>query len=183
MKINLIELKKWADIKTEYLAILNYCIYNWNNTNVKKTLEWETMVFFKFIKKDNIDLKEIEMFDEYLFQITVNLFFLKYFLKESENSNVQIDINKMSSLSEEEIRNLHNEDMDEITNNNSIYIKSLKAYGFIQKNGTVNIDLLNSQNIIKKEFISNALYIIRTYGREWNPDLENALISLDIIKE
>jgi hypothetical protein len=183
MKLNLLELKKWADIKTEYLAILNYCIDNWNNQNVKKSLEWETMTSFKFIKKDIIDLKEIEIFDEYLFEITVNLFFLKYLLKESESSNIQIDINKMSTLSEEEIRNLHNEDMDELANKNTIYTKSLKSYGFIQKNGTVDTTLLNSQTSIKREFISNALHIIRTYGREWNPDLENALISLDIIKE
>ncbi len=183
MKINLSEIKKWGDIQTEYKNILMYCIDNWNNPDAKNSIEWNTLLSYKFIKKDIIDLKEIEMFDEYLFEITSNIFFQSYALKESDSNNVKLDINMLSSLTQEEIMEMHEDTNTSSDNKKSIYYKSLKNYGFISAKGDINTTMINQFSGIKKSFISTSLQVIKNYGTEWNSDIFNALIKMDIIKE
>lgn len=182
MKLNLSEIKKWCDIEKEFENILLFVIDNWNNDSVKNSLERSTFVNYKFIKKDFIDLKEIELCDEYLFEIASNIFFKSYIMKESDGSNVRFDINKIQTLSEEEILALHEEDSVSSGDvKKSIYYKSLKNYGFLNTKGEIDAELLEQYPKIKKHFIKTSLNVIQNYGIDWNVDVLNALVKMNII--
>ena len=183
MKINLSEIKIWGDIKYEFNNILNYCIENWNETSVKSSIEWNTLVSYKFIKKDIIDLKEIEMFDEYLFEEATSNFLKSFIMKESENSNVRIDTAKISLLTEEEIIAMYDDNISSGDNKKTIYYKSLKAYGLINQKGEIDIAFLSKNTNVRKFYTKCALDAIKNYGIDWDADLLNSLIKLNIIVE
>lgn len=184
MKINLSEIKKWTNIEKEFETILLTVIDNWNNDSYKNSIERNTLMSYKFIKKDIIDLKELEVFDEYLFEIASNLFLKSYIMKDNDGSNVRFDVNKISLLSEEEILAIHDDESISSTDNKkSIYYKSLKSYGFLNAKGEVDVDILNRFNKIKKSFIINSLDVIKNYGLDWNVDVLTALIKMNIISE
>ena len=183
MKINLSEIKKMDCIENTYSHILEYCLNYWYDSNVKNSLEWNTMVSYKFIKKDIVDLKEIELYDDFLFETTIKLFLKNLIYNVSDSDNMKLDINKLSTLSEEEILSLYNEDINNNTINKSVYFRSLKGYGFITPKGDINVDLLNKNHEIKKYFIINSFNMIKEFGYDWNIDIYNTLIKIGIINE
>lgn len=183
MKINLSEIKIWSNIQSEFKNILIFCIENWNNNSVKSSIEWNTLLSYKFIKKDIIDLKEIEMFDESLFEEATSIFLQSFIMKESDNSSGSFDSVKMSLLTEEEIIAMHDESMSIVDNKKTTYYKSLKTYGFINQKGEIDINILNKNTFIKKNYINFSLDVIKKFGTDWNVGVLNSLIKLNIITE
>ena len=179
MKINIVELKKWCDIKVSFLNILNNLLFNWYDLDFKKSIEYNTFFEYNFIKNDVIDLKSIVIFDEYLFEICVLDFFEKLNIKYSDESNMKIDFNKIMTASEEDLM-IQN---DVIDYKKSVYYKSLKNFGFINNRNEIEIDVLNKFPNIKKEYIKISLNNIMVNGYDYNEIITKSLIKLNIIGE
>jgi hypothetical protein len=182
MKINLSEIKKWGDLKTEFLHMLNFCLDNWKNNDVKNSIEYNTLLSYNFIKKDIFNLKAIELFDEFLLDIVLENLLKRYNMKET-NNNIRIDIQRFASMTEQEIIELGDNGDDIADIKSTIYYKSLKDFGLIDNKGDIIVNILNKYPNAKRFFINDSLLIIKTYGIEYNPVLLTALFNMKVIEE